>query len=44
MWLAPPTLDGTGGRVAEINLDPAMVAGSEDPLVPYPLMLLLSLI
>jgi hypothetical protein len=35
MWLAPPTSDGTGGRVAKINLDPAIVAGSEDLLVPY---------
>lgn len=42
MWLAPPALVGTfGGRVPKITLDPAIVAGSEDLLVPHPLMLLL---
>ncbi len=30
MWLAPLTSDGTGGRVAKINLDPAIVAGGRE--------------
>jgi hypothetical protein len=30
--------DGTGGRVPKINLGPVIVAGSEDLLVPCPLI------